>query len=405
MTQIKSNIPKIRFKEFSWEWEAQEFWDFAKKNKWKYNPKDNNNVYECIELESIEQNTWLLLETFDSTELKSIKSKFNKWDVLYSKLRPYLNKYYYAKIDWVCSSEIWVFNWIGVKNLFLYYIIQISKFSQIANISFGSKMPRSDWNYVSSIPFNLPQLPEQQKIAWFLSLVDEKIENIKEKKKSFEEYKKGVMQKIFRNWNEGNTGPCSLRFKDENWGGFGEWEEKKLEELIEYKNWGSFENNVVENWEFNLITLNSIDINWKIKDFHKKVNITDNSLIKWDLIMVLSDVAHWNFLWLTDIIPWDNYVLNQRIWALKPKIDLNRFFLKTLINFNQKYFKLHWQGSSQQILSKGDILKFIVSFPSLPEQQKIADFLSGIDEKIEKVDEELAEIEEFKKGLLQGMFV
>ena len=49
--------------------------------------------------------------------------------------------------------------------------------------------------------------------------------------------------------------------------------------------------------------------------------------------------------------------------------------------------------------------KMIIPFPSIPEQQKIADFLSGIDEKIEKVNEELVKIEKFKKGLLPWMFV
>jgi len=47
----------------------------------------------------------------------------------------------------------------------------------------------------------------------------------------------------------------------------------------------------------------------------------------------------------------------------------------------------------------------LIPFPSLPEQQKIADFLSGIDDEIESVDKKIVEVERFKKGLLQGMLV
>ena len=143
-----------------------------------------------------------------------------------------------------------------------------------------------------------------------------------------------------------------------------------------------------------------------MKKEHKKVNINDNSLNKGDLIMVLSDVAHGNFLGLTAIIPENNkYVLNQRIGALKLKVKLNLEFIRAIINYNQKYFKLHGQGSSQQNLSKGDILKFKILLPCLEEQEKIANFLSSLDDKIEKVEEEIEKMKEFKKGLLQKMFV
>ena len=148
-----------------------------------------------------------------------------------------------------------------------------------------------------------------------------------------------------------------------------------------------------------------MDIKGYLKKEHKRLDITDNSLKKGDLVMVLSDVAHGNFLGLTDIIPNDNYVLNQRMGALKPIVELNRFYLKTCINANQKYFKLKGQGSSQLNLSKGDVCSFIVPFPSLPEQTKIANFLSAIDDKINNCGVQIEKMEGWKKGLLQQMFV
>lgn len=61
-----------------------------------------------------------------SDQFTSQKNKFNKENVLYSKLRPYLNKYYCSQIDGVCSSEIWVLNTLNKKilsNKFLYYFM------------------------------------------------------------------------------------------------------------------------------------------------------------------------------------------------------------------------------------------------------------------------------------------
>ncbi|WP_185113617.1 restriction endonuclease subunit S [Chryseobacterium sp. P1-3] len=122
-------------------------------------------------------------------------------------------------------------------------------------------------------------------------------------------------------------------------------------------------------------------------------------------MIVLSDVAHGNFLGLTDIIPDDSFVLNQRMGALKPKIDVNRFFLKSIININQKYFKLKGQGSSQLNLSKGDIENFEVLFPSIEEQNAIAQFLFCITNKIQTERNLLDKYQSQKQYLLQNLFI
>ncbi|PIQ68262.1 MAG: hypothetical protein COV91_05025 [Candidatus Taylorbacteria bacterium CG11_big_fil_rev_8_21_14_0_20_46_11] len=186
----------------------------------------------------------------------------------------------------------------------------------------------------------------------------------------------------------------------------GNWEEKKLGEVCDYKNGGAFENNLVENGKYNLITLNSIDIDGKLKSFHKTVGKADWYLKKDDLVMVLSDVAHGNFLGLVDVIPEDNkYVLNQRMGLLrKTDEQVNLSFLRTFVNKSQRYFKLHGQGSSQQNLSKGDILKFKIVTPSLPEQQKIAGFLGAVDGWIENLRGQKESLTLYKKGMMQKIF-
>ena len=185
-----------------------------------------------------------------------------------------------------------------------------------------------------------------------------------------------------------------------------EWQVKKLGDIFNYKNGGAFENNLVDQGLYKLITLNSINIDGNLKQKHKTVNRADWYLKKDDLVMVLSDVAHGNFLGLTDIIPEDDrYVLNQRMGLLRQKDkSINLGFMRTLININQKYFKLHGQGSSQQNLSKGDILKFKVIAPNKDEQEKIADFLTTVDERISGLQKRVELLQKYKKGMMQKIF-
>ena len=253
---------------------------------------------------------------------------------------------------------------------------------------------------IGKINIFIPKPPEQQKIANCLSSLDALIEVQNKKVEALKKHKKGLMQGLFP--KDGEKVP-ELRFD----GFFGEWEEKSIDTLFNYKNGGSFEKQIIENGKYNLITLNSIDINGELKKQHKTINLKSDFLKINDLIMVLSDVAHGDFLGLTALIPCDNkYILNQRMGLLRLKTNDNIFFIRLFINLNQKYFKLHGHGSSQQNLSKGDILKFAIKIPKdLKEQQKIANTLSSIDALIEEQNNKIEALKKHKKGLMQGLFV
>lgn len=186
-----------------------------------------------------------------------------------------------------------------------------------------------------------------------------------------------------------------------------EWKEKKLGDMCQYWNGTSHESSVCDDGDYFLISLNSIDIDGNLKSEMKKLSYTDNSLESNDLVMVLSDVAHGNFLGLTDIIPNDSYVLNQRMAGLRIK-DLNEVnpqFIRASINKSQKYFKRKGQGSSQLNLSKSAVTEFpVLKPPKLEEQQKIAACLSSLDDVIKAESQKLELLKEHKKGLLQNLF-
>src|SRR5205085_2921636 len=103
---------EIRFKDDNGndfaDWEEKKLGDVITNKTEKYNPEKEKVNYKCIELEHLVSETPTLLGYVDSSNSGSIKNKFQKGDVLFGKLRPYLKKYLQAPFDGVCSSEIWV---------------------------------------------------------------------------------------------------------------------------------------------------------------------------------------------------------------------------------------------------------------------------------------------------------
>ncbi|MCQ2940371.1 restriction endonuclease subunit S [Helicobacter pylori] len=178
------------------------------------------------------------------------------------------------------------------------------------------------------------------------------------------------------------------------------WQKVRLGDICEFGNGGAYETLIVENGNFKLISLNSIDIDGNLKNTMKQVNFYDNSLKQDDIVMVLSDVAHGDFLGLCAVIPSNDYVLNQRMGRLRKRNDcINILFLRLYINANQKYFKMQGQGSSQLNLSKKAIEDFEILLPPLNEQIAIANILSGLDHEIISLKNKKRQFENIKKAL------
>ncbi|MEO9886689.1 MAG: restriction endonuclease subunit S, partial [Balneola sp.] len=113
---------------------------------------------------------------------------------------------------------------------FLAYYLNGKKRNDIARYAQGSSVIHLYSTQLKLIRLNLPTVKEQQKIASFLSAVDKKIEQLTRKKKLLEEYKKGVMQKLFPQPGEQHP---ELRFKDVNGEDFPDWEVKRLGEIAD----------------------------------------------------------------------------------------------------------------------------------------------------------------------------
>jgi len=196
---ITSKKSRFAFgKEMPEDWEIVEFGDFAQRENAKFNPKKVKKVLPCIELEHLSQETGKILGCIPSSQQRSTKSIFNSGQVLFGKLRPYLRKYAQPDFDGVCSSEIWVLN--GRKEIcrndYLFYLVQSSRFLNVSNVTSGTKMPRSSWDYVSKSTFGLPPVEEQRTIASTLQACDREVDLHLRKLEALQEQKKGLMQRL-----------------------------------------------------------------------------------------------------------------------------------------------------------------------------------------------------------------
>lgn len=268
---------------------------------------------------------------------------------------------------------------------------------------------------IADIPVELPTIEEQQKIASFLSKVDEKIALLTEKKDKLIEYKKGVMQQLFNGRWEEHEGeltfiPPTLRFKADDGSEFPDWEEKKLGDvLIKYRLGGNYQNSEVRT-RFPLIKMGNLgrgNINLNKVEYIPEGEVIDpqDRIQEGDLFFntrntleLVGKVAIWKCE-----LPEAYYNSN----LMRLEFDNNYFMNYCLNSFNGvRGLKRFATGTtSVAAIYTRDLLKLKLCIPSLEEQTKIADFLSVVDQKIDLTNSELEKAKEWKRGLLQQMFV
>jgi type I restriction enzyme S subunit len=157
-------------------------------------PSENSDEL-FVGLEHITSGETRLHNYARSADVKSAKFRFYTGDILYGKLRPYLDKAVIAEFKGICSTDILVLkpkeNMIGE---FLIYILHSESFIKHAIATMrGTNHPRTSWSAISRYKFGLPDRFEQQKIAEILSTVDKKLEIEREEKARLEKIKQGLM--------------------------------------------------------------------------------------------------------------------------------------------------------------------------------------------------------------------
>lgn len=245
---------------------------------------------------------------------------------------------------------------------------------------------------------NLPTLPEQKKIAAFLGVVDAKIAALRARRDGLERYKRGLMQSLFSQ---------TLRFTKPDGTAFPEWEEKRLGDLGAFRGGGTPDTNVSHYWTGDIPWISSSDV--------KEDDLTGPEIYRWITKAALKNSA-------AKIIPAGSILIVTRVGVGKLTVaprdlctsqDFTNFtpdkdvvlFLAYWMVANRDALLRLCQGTSIKGLTTEDLKTLIIPIPHPEEQQIIADALSAMDAKIAAVADQVTQMEAFKKGLLQQMFV
>jgi type I restriction enzyme S subunit len=270
-----------------------------------------------------------------------------------------------------------------IEKGFLYYFLTTIKTQNIIKSLAGtSTIPDLNHTDFYKINFIYSSKEEQTKIANFLTSVDKKLNLLKEKKSLLEDYKKGIMQKIFNQ---------EIRFKDDNGNDFEEWENKTLGECLNFEQPTKY---LVDSTDYNDDFETPVLTAGKtfILGYTNEVNGIFN---KEELPVIIFD----DFTTATQFVDFPFKAKSSAMKILKAKKNVNiKFVYEAMQNlkFEVGGHGRHWISIYSNIM---------LNIPTKLEQDKIGSFAFSINKKIELVSNQIKHTQEYKKGLLQQMFV
>ena len=225
----KSDAPAIRFKGFSDAWEQRKFEEIAVRSS----VICSDDTLPRVEYEDIVSGTGRLNKDIYAKQSSKSGIAFHQGDVLYGKLRPYLQNWLLPTFDGLAVGDFWVLQPQNADSSFLYRLIQSRQFDEVANQSTGTKMPRADWKLVSKTVFSIPSnISEQAAIGTYFTALDSLITLHQRKFEKLTNVKKSMLEKMFP--QNGSSYP-EIRFK-----GFTDpWEQRKFSELVQIERGGS----------------------------------------------------------------------------------------------------------------------------------------------------------------------
>ena len=248
-------------------------------------------------------------------------------------------------------------------------------------------------NNLSKLTVNLPSEDEQQKIVSFILSIDRKIQLLEQKHQFCLDFKEYLMQQIFAQ---------NLRFDFNN-----DWEEYAFKELLNEVNEKTTVNNQHE------ILSSTKDGIFTQKDYFADRNVASNDNTGYKILRKDQIVLSPQNLWMGNINVNTEFEIgivspSYKIYETTDLIEID--YIKHIIKLPRLIYEYKCaseQGASivRRNLNKQLFNEIIISIPSLKEQQKIGNLLTLIDKKITETSKQIDESKEFKKGLLQQMFV
>lgn len=290
---------------------------------------------------------------------------------------------------------------ININSTFLNFQLKTDALRKdITQRSGGSTRYNIGQDSLGKVTAFFPEIREQEKIANFLSSVDEKMALLNKQYNLLCQYKKGMMQKIFSQ---------EVRFKDENGEGYPEWKYVDLKEIASKVNIKNREGLV------NVVLTNSATQGIVRQDSYFEREIVTESNLQGYYVVSVGDFIYNPRISAT--APVGPIKMNELIQGVMSPLYTVFRFKKGLLKFYQYFFESSvWHDYMKSVANSGarhdrmnisgaDFFALPVSQPIEAEQSKIANFLSAIDEKISAKKAELDKLKNWKQGLLQQMFI
>ena len=412
MEKEKQLIPELRFSEFEDNWKEKTLGDFADVSKLagyeftKHIKYESSGAIIALRGLNIKNNNLNLndVKYIDNSELSKLnRSKLYVDDLMFTyigtigevALIQENDRFYLApNVSRIRFKKEVVFP----KFMLQQFCRDEFKNKEVKTYVSSSSQPALTMENVRKFKINFPSLLEQQKIASFLTAIDAKITKLTKKKALLAQYKKGVMQKIFKQ---------EIRFKDDNGNMFPDWEEKKLGVIGSIVSGLTYSPNDIN--ENGVLVLRSSNVKKRLIALNDNVfvNIEEGKFNPVELNDILICVRNGSkrLIGKNAIIKEEHIGLAFGAFMTVYRSEYNRFLFHF---FDSQYYKkeVHKNlGATINSINGGDLKKFKVPFPCIAEQTKIANFLSAIDLKIEALNNKIENSKNFKKGLLQQMFV
>ncbi len=399
----KALVPQLRFSEFDGSWEKKKLGDVGKVKMCKRIFSNQTTEYGDIPFFKIgtfgkEADAYISEELYNEFRSKYSFPKIG--DILMSASGTLGRTVIYDGMDayFQDSNIVWIDNKEElITNKFLYYIYQIVRYD-----SEGGTIQRLYNGIINAAKFTKPSLPEQQKIAAFLSAVDDKIQQLSRKKALLEQYKKGVMQQIFSQ---------KIRFKDEDGNDFPDWEEKKLSHYIKVskkKNEDLIYNKsdvLSVSGEFGIVN----QIEFQGRSF-AGASVHNYGLVETGNIVYTKSPLKSNPYGIIKVNKGSAGIVSTlyAVYKCKPNLDGRYldYYFQLDDNTNRYLRPLVQKGSKNDMkINNEKVLIDPILIPPIEQQIKIIELIESFDLKINNANEQLKKAQEFKKGLLQQLFV
>lgn len=405
-----SNIPKLRFPEFTGEWEEKKLNSIFTKITQRNSDNQNSNVITNSATEGLVSQR----DYFDKDIANKDKTDnyfiIKNGDFVYnprkSSAAPYGPFTQYKLLNDGIVSPLYLClrkNNSEVESKYLENYFKTTCWHQYIyeNGSSGARHDRVSIHddVLLAMPIKVPSLPEQQKIADFLSNVDSIIAVETKILNTLQKKKKALMQKLFSQ---------QLRFKSDDGTDFPAWEEKKLGEICDIIGGGTPDTNKAEYWNGNIQWFTPTEIGNTKYISESKRKITQLGFEKSSAkLLPVGTILFTSRATLGEMsITTVECTTNQGFQSLIPnKNFVHPDYLYYLQPILQKYCYSKASGSTFLEISAKSLKECYIPLPCKAEQQKITDCLSSMDSLIQNQQKVVSTWQQRKKALLQQMFI